>query len=103
MQRTGGGDPHAGIAVGEAGRVDHHKGLGPSHRAARFARSVDGHVVRFAFPGAAVPRDQQFAVGQFDDAWGVVVLGMEWEDEFGGEVWGGGFLGLPSSAGSAEC
>ena len=47
--------------------------------------AVDGHVVGGPLAAAAVPRDEQVAVGALDDAGGVVVLGVQREDEFGGE------------------
>ena len=48
------------------------------------AGAVDGDVVGAALAGAAIPRDEQVAVGALDDARGVVVLGVEREDQLGG-------------------
>ena len=67
-------DHHAGVAVGKAGIVGHHERLAPGACALGQPRAEHGHVVGRALARAAIPRDQQVAVGTLDDARRVVVL-----------------------------
>jgi len=44
--------------------------------------AIDGDIVGGALAGAAIPGDQQIAVGAFDDSGGVVVIGTRGKDQF---------------------
>jgi len=78
------------IAIGKPGVVGHEKVGGPLLAPLGESCAVDGDVVGLAFSVATIPGGEEFAVGEFDDAGGVIVVLAEGENEFGlQEVFGG--------------
>src|SRR5205823_8009589 len=69
-------DEHGRVAVRKAGSVGHQKRLAPAVASFPKSRSEDGDIVGAAFALAPIPGGQQIAVGAFDDAGGMVMLGM---------------------------
>ena len=75
-------DHHARVAVRKLGVIGHQERLGPLVGTFAAAGPVDGHVVGRAFSRAAIPGNQQITVRTLHNSGRVVVLVVEWKNEF---------------------
>ena len=79
-------DHHAGVAIGEAGRIGHEERFAPGRFALLPPSAVDGHVVGASLARTAIPGDQQVAIRALDDPRRMVVLIVERKDELRREL-----------------
>lgn len=87
MQLPSGIDPHTGVSIREAWGVDHQKRIGPRFLFWFLSSAKNGNVIRFAFTRTAVPRNQQFTIGELDNSRRVIVLWVQRKDQFRGKEW----------------
>ena len=81
-----GENPNARISasfdpIGKARRVSHDKRVAPLPLPLPAPCAVDGHVIGRPLSAAAIPGDQQIAVGAFDDSRRVVVIRAKRENQ----------------------